>query len=574
MKTTVRVAIAQLDPVIGDFEANARKLDAAARQSGADLLLAPELFLPGYFPCDLIDRPGFFERQNVWLDWLIEQSREWPCAALFGAIERNPGVGRPWRNSAFFIERGETLGVARKMLLPTYDVFDERRHFEPGEEPLALDWRGFRIGVLICEDGWNHAGFDYAADPVSLLAQKGAKSIFLLNASPASTGKAAHRVKLFAPASVELGVAQVYANQVGGQDDVIFDGASFAVGSDGAAFGMKPFEEAVGLVDVDLSTGLVSPARGLAPASEAFAQSFEDFAIDALVHGLRSYTQKCGFQKVVVGSSGGVDSALTIALAAMALGPQNVDAIAMPSAFSSPESVSDSRALCDRLGVPMRICPIAESVNAQLGALGAMFGEEPKRVTLENLQARLRGQILMAFSNHFGDLLLSTGNKSELSVGYATLYGDMNGGLNVIGDLYKMEVYAVSRRLNERFGFEAIPTEILDKAPSAELFPGQKDSDSLPPYPVLDACLKLLVESDVLDDAQKEEARALLARAGFDGAQAARILKMLDRAEFKRKQAPPILRLRPRAFGFGRRVPVACKPEADLAAFGFLSPEA
>jgi len=570
---TIRVALAQLDPVIGDFEANAKKLDAAARASGSDLLLAPELFLPGYFPCDLMDRPGFFEQQNEWLAWLLKQSREWPGAALIGAIERNPGVGRPWRNAAFFVENGEVVAVARKMLLPTYDVFDERRHFEPGLEPLAFEWRGQTIGVLICEDGWNHAGFEYNADPVALLAQKGAKTIFFLNASPASAGKARRRLDLFSPASSEYGIAQFYANQVGGQDDLVFDGASFAVGSDGARFGMKPFVEGVGLLDLDLSTGLVSPVSDAAPAPAVFEQSFEDFAIDSLTVGLRSYLEKCGFKSVVVGSSGGVDSALTLALAVHALGADRVHAIAMPSDFSSSDSVSDSQELCDNLGIPMTTCPIAPAVNAQMGILGSGFcGAEPKRVTLENLQARIRGQILMAFSNQYGHLLLTTGNKSEVSVGYATLYGDMSGGLNLIGDLYKMEVYAVCRRLNERMGRPFIPQQILDKAPSAELFPGQKDSDSLPPYPILDACLRLMIESDVMGESEKAADRQILRAAKFGDEEAARLLKMLDRAEFKRKQAAPILRLRPRAFGFGRRIPIACRPQGGVAAFGFEIP--
>lgn len=567
--SALMISLAQLNPTIGDLEGNSALMLAAARQAqaeGAQLVVFPELSLTGYSPGDLLLEADFLARVEAALAALVEASRSTPGLYwVVGAPTRRSGPGKPLANSLLVLQDGQLRLSYAKQLLPTYNVFDERRYFEPGPEPGAdpvplLQIGPARVGFLICEDGWNDAGQDYPVNPFAALAQAAPDLVVSINASPSSIGKREQRHALFAAASRRHGLPMVYVNQVGGHDQLVFDGASFAVSPEaGVVFESPRFAPSVDTLL--LADGRFSAPDGspLAPVPAAGLPVME-FYRRQIVLGLQDYARRCGFKKALVGSSGGIDSALTLALAVEALGAENVTAVTLPSRYSSAGSVDDSVALCANLGITLHTHPIRDLVQTYEAGFAAAFGSPLQGLALENLQARVRGTVLMEYSNSFGHLLLTTGNKSEISVGYCTLYGDTNGGLGLIGDLYKTEVFDLCRHLNASAGRELIPVAIIDKPPSAELAPDQKDTDSLPPYPVLDVILKVLIEGERLGKDEKAAVQAEYAAlsAGPEGrALVARIRRLIDRNEYKRRQAPPILRLRGRAFGSGRQMPIA-----------------
>lgn len=565
--TTLRITLAQLNPTIGDFAGNVALMRGAAAKAMAEraqVVVFPELSLTGYSPGDLLDEPDFIARAEQALAELLTATRETPGLAwVVGAPMRRDGPGKALENSLLVLRDGEIVLRYAKQLLPTYNVFDERRHFEPGPDVAKVLRIGDAlVGFLICEDGWNDSGDDYGVNPFSRLADAAPDLVVSINASPSNIGKREQRHALFAAASRRHGLPLVYVNQVGGHDQLVFDGASFAVTPDDrVVFEAARFAESVDTLQLAAGRFLAADGAALAPVPVDGLPVME-FYRRQIVLGLRDYARRCGFRQAVVGSSGGIDSALTLALAVEALGADNVIAITMPSRFSSSGSVDDSATLCRNLGIKLHEHPIRAIVSQYETGFAESFGQPLRGLALENLQARVRGTLLMEYSNSFGHLLLTTGNKSEISVGYCTLYGDTNGGLGLIGDLYKTEVFELCRHLNASAGRELIPTAIIDKEPSAELAPDQRDSDSLPPYPVLDTILKVLIEGTRLGNAERADVETAYAAltAGPDGAAlVAKIRRMIARNEYKRRQAPPILRLRGRAFGSGRQMPIAAK---------------
>ena len=561
----LRITVAQLNPTIGDLAGNLARMIEAARQAEAEraqLVVFPELSLTAYHPGDLLEEEGFMARVEAAFAELLAASRAMPALHwAVGLPARHAGAGKKLRNVLRVVRGGEVLLEYAKQLLPTYNVFDERRHFEPGPDAARVLRIGeARVGFLICEDGWNDAGGDYGVNPFERLRDAAPDLVVSINASPSNVGKREQRHRVFGAASRRHGLPILYVNQVGGHDQLVYDGASFAVEPQaGVVYEAERFAEAVRTLR--FAQGRFLTAGGEAPPPVP-AEGLPTLAFyrRQIVLGLRDYARRCGFRQAVVGSSGGIDSALTLALAVEALGAANVVAVTMPSRFSSTGSVGDSEALCRNLGVRLEVHPIADAVAQFERGFEGAFGAALQGVALENLQARVRGTILMGYANSFGHLLLTTGNKSEISVGYCTLYGDTNGGLGLIGDLYKTEVFALSRHLNESAGREIIPRAILDKAPSAELAPGQTDADSLPPYAVLDEVLKLLIEGPRLGAREHQAAHAFVERlrATPEGdALVARIRGMIVRNEYKRRQSPPIIRVRPRAFGAGRQMPIA-----------------
>jgi NAD+ synthase (glutamine-hydrolysing) len=559
--SALRIALAQLNYKLCDFETNVAKIrETVHAAEGADLIVFSELCLSGYYPMDMVEEPDFLARQGQALDAVLALSRETRAALVIGAVTRNAGVGKPLRNSLLVVRNGQAVLTYHKQLLPTYNIFDERRHFEPGENRAALlELKGRKIGFLICEDGWNDEEREYPVNPLRTVVEAGAELVISINASPSNVGKEQQRHELFAVAARRHRVPIVYVNQVGGNDQIVFDGASFVVDPCAGVVARLPsFEESVASFDFD-GGFRAGASRCDSAVSDYLAD--EAFYYRQIVLGLRDYVAKIGFQGVVVGSSGGIDSALTIALAADALGPENVRAITMPSRYSSDGSVADSETLCSNLGVELHRHDIAGLFEGFRSGFAAAFGEGASGLTQENVQARIRGTILMEYSNHFGHLVLSTGNKSEMSVGYATLYGDMNGGLNLIGDLYKTEVFALANYYNRRHGRDLIPRAIIDKEPSAELAPDQRDTDSLPPYAVLDEILKLHIEGGRLRETEYARARAFVEELETTGQRALvrRVAGLVAKAEFKRRQAPPIIRVRGRAFGNGRQMPIAAR---------------
>jgi NAD+ synthase/NAD+ synthase (glutamine-hydrolysing) len=565
--TALRLTVAQLNPTVGDVSGNVAAMCAAARQAQleqADLVIFSELSLTGYYPGDLLDEPGFLTLVEGGLSALREASRGTPGLHwVVGAPVRRVGCGKPLNNALLVLRDGEVRLTYEKQLLPTYDIFDERRHFEPGADVAkVLKVRDSEIGFLICEDAWNDEERDYAINPLYRLAQARPDLVISINASPSNIGKREQRHALFNAACRRHGLALVYVNQVGGNDQLVYDGASFAATPrDGVVFEAERF--ATQTVTLTFEGGAFRDAHGAElPAVSTQGLGTAEFYRRQINLGLRDYARRCGFRAAVVGCSGGIDSALTLALATEALGPENVVAITMPSRFSSGGSVSDSQRLCEALGVPLYTHPIHELVEGFERGSSNAFGKKLEGLPLENVQARVRGTILMGYSNAFGHLLLTTGNKSEISVGYCTLYGDTNGGLGLIGDLYKTEVFQLSAHLNDALGRECIPRAILEKEPSAELAPGQRDTDSLPPYPVLDTILKHLIEGQRLGDDERIEVAKAYARliATEEGTVLVRrIQRMIARNEYKRRQAAPILRLRGRAFGTGRQMPIAAR---------------
>ncbi len=560
----LRIHVAQINPTVGDLQGNLRLMveaARAARSAEADFVVFPELALTGYYPGDLLEEPAFLDRVDAAFHELLLASRQLPALHwVVGLPARHGGPGKPLRNALRVVHAGEVVLEYAKQLLPTYDVFDERRHFEPGPDVARLlPVAGARVGFLICEDGWNDAAADYPVNPFQRLADAAPDLVVSINASPGAIGKREQRHRLFGAAAARHRLPILYVNQVGGQDQLVYDGASFVVEADGRVAWEAPRFEAAGIT-LELDRGRFLLQGALPPAVPREGLATPAFQRRQIVLGIRDYARRCGFRTAVVGSSGGIDSALTLALAVEALGAANVAAITMPSRFSSAGSVDDSEVLCHALSIPLLRHPIREPVAAFEAGFAQAFGQPLAGVPLENLQARVRGTVLMAYSNAFGHLLLTTGNKSEISVGYCTLYGDTNGGLGPIGDLYKTEVFALARHLNEAAGRTLIPEAILTKPPSAELAPDQRDSDSLPPYDVLDAILKLHIEGARLPAAERAEAQAAVQalQARPEGATLVRrIHGLVARNEYKRRQAPPIIRLRGRAFGAGRQMPIA-----------------
>ncbi|AGW12243.1 NAD+ synthase [Megalodesulfovibrio gigas] len=544
----MHIALLQLNPTVGDLEGNAARLAAMSRQAaaqGARLCLAPELAIHGYPPRDLLLYEDFLDRSMTVLGRLARELADGP-PLLVGAALPRPSCcsdgGKSLYNGAVLLQNGSIVHSFHKCLLPTYDVFDEARYFEPGHTPGSFELDGLRIGVTICEDLWNDIDFwqrrQYATDPVAILKAQGVDCIVNLSGSPFTAGKQATREAMLAMVAKKYRLPIYYVNQAGGNDDLLFDGRSMVFDAKGRCTARaRAFEEEVLLVDTDKG----GPRTHEDPAPE------EEIRL-ALLCGIRDYLAKTGFSRVVLGLSGGIDSALTAVLAAQAIGPEQVLAVCLPSPYSSQGSLDDSYELCRRAGIPCITLPIADLMQAYERALAEPFAGLPQDVTEENMQSRIRGGLLMAISNKQGRLLLTTGNKSELSVGYATIYGDMCGGLAVIADLPKMTVYALARHVNARFG-EPIPVEIIDKAPSAELRPDQKDQDSLPPYEVLDAILKAYVED-------RQSPSAIVAQ-GFDAETVDKVVRLVQRAEFKRRQAAPGLKITDRAFGQGWRMPLA-----------------
>jgi NAD+ synthetase len=557
----MKILLAQCNFIIGDFAGNVAQILAIYQRyaSEVDLIAFTELALSGYYPMDLLTQPNFLSEHDAALLQLQRATVGQRAALLSGFIDKNRSSGKPLHNALAIFQDGARVFHYHKKLLPTYNIFDEARHFEPGEIPGLFNFGGIRFGFAICEDLWNdELDHDYDDVPIAALQEAGAQLIFSINASPSNIAKNAERLARFSASAKRHGLGILYVNQVGGNDEIVFDGNSFYVDQNGSVrFQMKAFAPDIGIVELDAQGNFVSVLTTAAAPEVMQDTSKPAFFYQQILLGLQDYCRKCGFSKVLVGSSGGIDSALTIALAAAALGPENVLAVTMPSEYSSAGSVADSVLLCANVGVKLRHASIRSQFALAIASFTDVHGIVPNSLTQQNIQARLRGRMLMEISNHFGHLLLSTGNKSEMSVGYATLYGDMNGGLNLIGDLYKMDVYALSRWLNQQAGKELIPQAIIDKEPSAELAPGQKDSDALPPYPVLDAILRLAIEAGAMPDAEVRALREFLHPVALDEVQ--RVLTLLARAEFKRWQAPPIIRCQRRAFGIGWRMPVAQK---------------
>jgi NAD+ synthase (glutamine-hydrolysing) len=563
----MKITLAQLNPTIGDIEGNvARIIEAArtARDEGSELLVCPELSITAYYPGDLLDEPEFMDRVEAGIEALRQASRQMPGLTwVVGAPRHRPGPGKRLHNVLLAIRAGEVVLQYAKQLLPTYNIFDERRHFEPGPDVArVLRVGNLQVGLMICEDGWNDEGGDYSVNPFQRLADAAPDLVVSINASPSNIGKREQRHQVFGDAARRHGLPILYVNQIGGHDTLVYDGASFAAEpGPGIVFEAQRFTEQVVTLRFEHGRFAAADGSALPPVPQAGLPTMAFYQAQ-LELGLKDYARRCGFRQVVVGSSGGIDSALTLALAAQALGPDNVVAVTMPSKYSSSGSVDDSVTLCRNLGIALHNHPIADLFSGYGQQFERSFGAPLVGLSAENLQARIRGTVLMAFSNRFGHLLLTTGNKSEISVGYCTLYGDTNGGLGLLGDLYKTEVFALSRHVNDAAGRELIPEAIIDKPPSAELAPGQLDTDSLPPYPVLDELLKILIEGERLAAWELAEARAFFdqtRRTAEGAALIERIRGMIARNEYKRRQSPPIIRVRSRAFGSGRQMPIAAR---------------
>jgi NAD+ synthetase len=544
----MKIALAQINPTVGDVAGNEAKILAAlerATAAGADLMVTPELALTGYPPRDLLLRPALVEDNLAALNRLASATKR--TGLIVGFVGKNTvRPGREVTNSAALLQHGKIQAIRIKTLLPTYDVFDEDRYFEPANGNAPQPFNGVPIGLTICEDVWNDEDFwrdrRYPVNPPMDLAAAGAKILFNISASPWWLGKDATRLAMLQSLARKSGRSVVFCNQVGGNDELVFDGGSMVIDATGRLLARaKQFEEDLLVVSLD-SSG-TPDATSASPA----VSCQEETLFKALVLGLRDYLHKCGFKSAVLGLSGGIDSALVAVLAAAALGPENVRGVSLPSQFSSQGSVDDARILAANLKIQFDIIPIQPAFSTVKGQLAGVFAGRAEDTTEENMQARLRGLILMALSNKFGSLLLTTGNKSELAVGYCTLYGDMCGGLAVISDVPKMLVYRLARWINR--DHEIIPAATITKPPSAELRPNQTDQDSLPPYEVLDAILEAYVV--------EAKAPADIVKAGFSETDVRRIVRLIDSAEYKRRQAAPGLKVTSKAFGVGRRIPVA-----------------
>ncbi len=545
----MKIALGQINPTVGDLAGNADRMVRYAREAsaaGAQLVIFPELAVCGYPPRDLVEKPSFLDRVQQELARLARETAGLPTAIVCGFARRHEGTGKTAANCAAFLQQGEVRFVQQKILLPTYDVFDEGRNFTPGDRQDVWPALGRRLAITICEDVWNDKQFWerrlYPRDPVEELVAQGADILINISCSPYHMHKRQLRRDMLAAIARRHRLPVVLVNQVGGNDQLVFDGASFVLDPEGNVRALaRSFEEDLVFYDTDTNSG---------DLHDTFPDECEA-VYQGLVLGTRDYVRKCGFERVLVGLSGGIDSSLTAVIAADAVGPENVTGIGMPGPYSSPGSIDDSRALAQSLGIRFDLIPINQPYNAFLDVLGPVFAGLPADVTEENLQARLRGVTLMALSNKFRALVLTTGNKSELAVGYCTLYGDMCGGLAVISDVPKTLVYELARVANRRRP-GAIPEPVFTKAPSAELRPGQKDSDSLPEYDVLDPILKAYVE-------ENESPESIARRLGPPLDLVRRIARLVDGNEYKRQQAAPGLRVTSKAFGIGRRFPIAQK---------------
>ena len=543
----MKIGFAQINPTVGDLRGNFEKIAGAYDQlarAGADIVIAPELAVSGYPPQDLVFKSRFVPENLAVLDEL--QKRLNKPALLVGFVDRNEGRGKPFHNAAALLQAGEPLQKTHKSLLPTYDVFDEDRYFEPAREIAPLKFRGHRIGVTICEDIWTERYLPrpfYDVDPVRALVAQEAEMILNVSASPFSLRKPAVRREMISGLAGTYQRPIFYCNAVGGNDELVFDGNSIAVNARGQLLAQLPaFEEASVIVD---SESVQAPEI---PSADIVQELYS-----ALRLGLRDYLAKCGFKSAVLGLSGGIDSAVVAAIAVDALGPNNVTGVSMPSQFSSRGSILDALALTKNLRIQCLEIPIADAFAVFKAQFKEVFAGRTEDATEENMQARLRGMTLMALSNKFGHLVLSTGNKSELAVGYCTIYGDMAGGLAVISDVPKTMIYELARFINSeasRAGKgEIIPASTIEKPPSAELRPNQKDQDTLPPYDVLDAILRLHVEDNL--------SVAEIVAQGFDEKTVRWVQRRVDLNEYKRAQAAPGLKVTSRAFGVGRRMPIA-----------------
>jgi NAD+ synthase/NAD+ synthase (glutamine-hydrolysing) len=542
----MKIALAQFNPTVGDFAGNSARilsLAAQAKQRGADLAVFSELCLCGYLPQDLLERPVFIDRNH---QELKELAARIPLPSIVGYAGRvKNGAGKSIANKAALICGGRVVFEQSKMLLPTYDVFDESRYFQPAERQSVFGFNGEQLGITICEDVWNDKNFwanlRYDRDPVTEIVGQGTTVLLNISASPYTIDKRSLRFEMLRSIAMNHHRPIIYVNQVGGDDSLIFDGASIAITPDGkVAAQAAAFQE--DLVLFDTATG----------QGEIHAQPHEEiaYAYRALVTGTYDYVRKCGFKKVLVGLSGGIDSAVVAATAVDALGAENVLGVSMPGPYSSDGSMRDAASLAKNLGIELVTLPITNVFDTYRKALAQAFGERPADVTEENIQARIRGNYLMALSNKFESMVLSTGNKSELAVGYCTLYGDMAGGLAVISDVPKLMVYELAIWINRER--ELIPRSTIEKPPSAELRPNQKDEDSLPPYDVLDRILKAYIED-------LRSPQEISDHYGFDLKLVRDIALRVDRSEYKRKQAAPGLKITSRAFGFGRPFPIAQK---------------
>ncbi|HUI42994.1 MAG TPA: NAD+ synthase [Terriglobia bacterium] len=541
----MRIALAQINTTVGEFGGNVERIVRFARHAagrGADLVVFPELALTGYPPRDLVEEPRFVERSERELERLAGLVPE--LRILVGYVRRSGATqGKPVADSAALLYGGRRMLTYDKMLLAFYDVFDESRYFEPGGAPAFFEVGEKRLGVSICEDVWNDKNFwkqqRYPHDPVEDSVRGGASVLLNIAASPFDTAKIELRHRMLRTIARERRLPVVYVNQVGGNDQLVFDGSSMVLDATGEVVARaRAFVEDLVVFDTESSAGEVRPG----PGSEVEA------VYEALKLGTRDYLEKCGFRKALIGVSGGIDSSLVAAIAADAVGPDNVVGVSMPGPYSSEGSVSDAAALARNLGMDLRVIPITPIFDAYLTTLDPAFGDLPPDATEENVQARIRGNILMALSNKSGALVLSTGNKSELAVGYCTLYGDMAGGLAVIADVPKTLVYELARFVNRER--ERIPQASIAKPPSAELRLNQTDQDTLPPYDTLDAILRAYIE-------EHQGAEQIITRWGFDAALVREVIRRVNGAEYKRQQAAPALKVTAKAFGIGRRYPIA-----------------
>jgi NAD+ synthase (glutamine-hydrolysing) len=546
----VKIALAQINPTVGDFQGNTRKIIEFAREAAAgqaDLVLFSELSVCGYPPADFLDKPSFLARaEEAVAEIAATATAGNQLSIICGYVTpAAAGSGKRVANSAALLRNGVVQFIQSKRLLPFYDVFDEQRYFAPAEAQHLYSLSGQRLALTICEDAWNDKCFWpnrlYDVDPVEDLMRAGGSIILNISASPYWRGKRELRHRMLAAIATRHRAPVIMVNQVGGNDSLIFDGTSFALGPDGSVVAQaRSFEEDLVYFETDTLKG---DRREMDPSEDAGVYQ-------ALVLGTRDYVRKCGFSKVLVALSGGVDSALVAAIAVDALGKENVTTIGMPSQYSSAGSIDDARLLAENLGICYKTIPIHELFDQYIKALDALFQGCQPDITEENIQSRIRGNLLMALSNKFNALVLTTGNKSEMAVGYCTLYGDMVGALAVIGDVVKTEVYQICRYLNRER--PVIPQAILDKPPSAELRPGQKDTDSLPPYEVLDPILQAYVE-------RYETPEEIASKYHFDLTTVRHVVKLVERSEYKRQQAAPVLKITSKSFGMGRRFPIAVK---------------
>ncbi|MGA2424412.1 MAG: NAD+ synthase [Terriglobales bacterium] len=545
----MKIALGQINPTVGDFSGNASKIiqfALEARSAGAGLILFPELSVCGYPPLDLVERRSFVARNRSTTERIAAETQG--IAVICGMVtSAEADSGKTAMNSAALLREGHIDFIQSKMLLPTYDVFDEMRNFAPAKSQQLFSFCGKQMALTICEDAWNDKRFWnrrlYGVDPVEELVRAGGNFVLNISASPFWLGKRELRREMLAAIARHQKVPVAMVNQVGGNDSLVFDGSSLVIASDGQVIAQaKSFEEDLIYFDSQKLTGDM----------HAQVVGEEASAYEALVLGTRDYVHKCGFQKAIVGLSGGIDSALTASIAADALGPENVIGVGMPGPYSSQGSIDDARELANNLNVRFELLSINDIYEAARCTLAPVFAGMPQDVTEENIQSRARGMLLMAMSNKFGALVLSTGNKSELAVGYCTLYGDMVGGLAVISDVPKGLVYRLCAYVNSRR--KVIPEATIEKPPSAELRPDQKDSDSLPPYDVLDAILEDYVE-------ESSSAEQIARVHNFDLDLVRRVIRMVERSEYKRQQAAPGIKISAKAFGYGRRFPIAAKSE-------------